>query len=263
MIGGQVACRVGRALVARAPVAMLATPGAEHPGAETLPGPRVVQGVVPAAIGLPGVLGAATTRAAGDDTTDRAQLHPRIVDGVAAAVYSPAVLRLRDQPRERSKRMVVISIRAWPSSLPTSSTAENPVHGQVVDSSRTTGGELRARRRTRPGDRAEGARDQQEGPDARQGPGRSHGAGQVHPSTGRRATWLPVDVPIQRGHHQRVHAHTDMPPTAVRAGPRGRPSTGAGGNRQGRRSDPRSAPFPASPIPARGSRTSPRRRPPS
>lgn len=35
----------------------------------------LVQGVVPAALGLPGVLGAATTRAAGDDPTDRAQLH--------------------------------------------------------------------------------------------------------------------------------------------------------------------------------------------
>jgi hypothetical protein len=50
---------------------------------------------VPAAVGLAGVLDAAATRAAGDDTTDRAQLHPRIVDRVAGAVYSPAVLRLR------------------------------------------------------------------------------------------------------------------------------------------------------------------------
>jgi hypothetical protein len=50
------------------------------------------------------VLGAATTRAAGDDTTDRAQLHPQIVDGVAGAVYSLAVLRLRGQPAERTGR---------------------------------------------------------------------------------------------------------------------------------------------------------------
>ena len=97
VIDGQVGGSVGGALVARAPVAVLATPGAEHAGAEPLPGPRAVQGVVPAAVGLAGVLGAATTRAAGDDTTDRAQLHPRIVGGLAGAVYSPAVLRLRDQ----------------------------------------------------------------------------------------------------------------------------------------------------------------------
>jgi hypothetical protein len=63
------------ALVARAPVAALATPDAKHAGAEPLPGRRAVQGVVAAAVGLAGVLGAATTRAAGDDTTDRAQLH--------------------------------------------------------------------------------------------------------------------------------------------------------------------------------------------
>ncbi len=101
VIDGQVARRVGVALVARAPVPMLATPGAEHSGAEALPCPRAVQGVVPAAVGLPRVLEAATARAAGDDTTDRAQLHPRIVDGVAGAVYSPAVLRLRDQHRHQ------------------------------------------------------------------------------------------------------------------------------------------------------------------
>ena len=55
VIDGQVARRVGGALVARAPVAVLATPGAEHAGAETLPGTRAVQGVVAAAVGLPGV----------------------------------------------------------------------------------------------------------------------------------------------------------------------------------------------------------------
>ena len=80
---------------------MLATPGAEHAGAEPLPGPRAVEGVVPAAVGLAGVLRAAATSAAGDDTTDRAQLHPRIVGGVAGPVYSPAVLRLRDHGDER------------------------------------------------------------------------------------------------------------------------------------------------------------------
>jgi hypothetical protein len=74
VIDGEVAGRVGVALVARAPVAVLATSGAEHAGADSLPGPRVVQGVVPAAVGLPSVVSAAT-RAAGDDTTDRAELH--------------------------------------------------------------------------------------------------------------------------------------------------------------------------------------------
>jgi hypothetical protein len=71
VVDGQVARRVGVALVARAPVAVLAAPGATHAGAEALPGPRAVQSVVPAAVGLASVLGAASTRAAGDDTTDR------------------------------------------------------------------------------------------------------------------------------------------------------------------------------------------------
>jgi hypothetical protein len=101
MINGQIGGRVGGALVTRAPVALLATPGAENPGAEALPGSSAVQGVVPAAVGLPRVVGAAATRAAGDDTTDRAQLHPRIVDRVAGAVYPPPVLRLRDKGRSR------------------------------------------------------------------------------------------------------------------------------------------------------------------
>ncbi len=97
MINGQIGGRVGGALVARAPVAVLATPDAEHAGAESLPGPRAVQGVVSAAVGLASVLRTAATRAAGDDTTDRAQLHPRIVDGLAGAVYSLVVLRLQMQ----------------------------------------------------------------------------------------------------------------------------------------------------------------------
>jgi hypothetical protein len=89
VIDGQVGGRVGGTLIARAPVAVLATPGTEHAGAEVLPGPRAVQGVVPAAVGLAGVLAAAATSAAGDDAADRAQLHPRIVDGQPAVVYSP------------------------------------------------------------------------------------------------------------------------------------------------------------------------------
>ena len=75
VIDGQVGGRVGGALVARAPVAVLATPGAEDAGAEPLPGARAVQGVVPATVGLPGVLCAATTRAARQDAADSAQLH--------------------------------------------------------------------------------------------------------------------------------------------------------------------------------------------
>jgi len=75
VIDGQVGGAVSVALVARAPVAVLTTPGAQHAGAEPLPGPRAVQGVVAAAVGLAGVRRAAATRAAGDDTTDRAQLH--------------------------------------------------------------------------------------------------------------------------------------------------------------------------------------------
>ena len=84
--------------VARAPVPVLTAPGTEHAGAETLPGSRAVQPVVPAAVGLPGVLGTAATRSAGDDTADRAQLHPRIVDAAGGAVYAPAVLHRRDRP---------------------------------------------------------------------------------------------------------------------------------------------------------------------
>jgi len=98
VVDGQVGGGVGGASVARAPVPVLTTPGTEHAGAEALPGPRAVEGVVPAAVGLARVLGAATARAAGDDTADRAQLHPRIVDGQRGAVYSPLVLRLRVMP---------------------------------------------------------------------------------------------------------------------------------------------------------------------
>jgi hypothetical protein len=98
VIDGQVGGAVGRALVSRAPVAMLATPGAEHAGAETLPGPRAVQGVVTAAVGLAGVLSAAATRAAGDDTTDPADLHrpnrrwPGSVRSIRSRCYACATM---------------------------------------------------------------------------------------------------------------------------------------------------------------------------
>jgi hypothetical protein len=96
VINGQTGGSVGGAAVARAPVPVLTTPAPQDAGAEPLPGPRAVQGVVPAAVGLSSVLGAAATSAAGDDTTDRAQLHPRMVGGVADAVYSLRVLRPDD-----------------------------------------------------------------------------------------------------------------------------------------------------------------------
>ena len=97
VIDGQVGRSVGVALVARAPVAVLAAPRTQHAGAEPLPGPRGVEGVVPTAVGLPRVLGAATTSAAGDDAADRAQLHPQIVGGLGDLVYSLGVLGLRGQ----------------------------------------------------------------------------------------------------------------------------------------------------------------------
>jgi len=65
VVDGQVGGRMGRSLVAGTPVAVLATPGAEHAGAEPLPGTRAVQRVVPAAVRRSGVVSAATTRAAG------------------------------------------------------------------------------------------------------------------------------------------------------------------------------------------------------
>ena len=127
VINGQVAGRMGVALVARAPVPMLATPGAQQPSAEALPLPRAVQRVVAAAVRLPRMLGAPTAGSARDDAADGAELHDqrrlsvrRRADTVAArltlvtldctpfdietsvseavaTVYSPAVLRLRDQ----------------------------------------------------------------------------------------------------------------------------------------------------------------------
>ncbi len=116
VVDGQVGSGVGVAHMTRAPVPVLATPGAEHAGAESLPGSGAVEGVVAAAVGLPGVLRAATTRAAGDDTADRAELHTRIVDGVVAAVYSPAVLRLRYRVRLWGGGLLLPRcLRTWPS----------------------------------------------------------------------------------------------------------------------------------------------------
>ncbi len=97
VIGGQVSCRVGVALVARAGVAVLPDMPGDHPLGQACPSRVGVDPVVGTDAREPCVLSAATARAAGDDTTDRADLHPRIVDGVGGPVYSPAVLHLRDQ----------------------------------------------------------------------------------------------------------------------------------------------------------------------
>jgi hypothetical protein len=118
VIDGQLRGSVGGTQVARTPVAALTTPRAENAGAEPLPGPRAVQRVVAASVGLPGVERAATTSAARQDAADRADLHStrglrgmRLLTLVTLEytpvdiamsvirggvwVYSPPVLRLR------------------------------------------------------------------------------------------------------------------------------------------------------------------------
>jgi hypothetical protein len=62
VIGGQVDGRMGVALVARAPVPVLAAPCPQYSRAEALPGPRAVQGVVPAPVRLSSVRGATDYR---------------------------------------------------------------------------------------------------------------------------------------------------------------------------------------------------------
>lgn len=91
VIDGQVGGSVGGTLIARAPVPVQASPGAEDAGAEAMPGPGVVQGVVAAAVRLARVLATTATRAAGDDTTDRAQLHQQ----GAWSMRFPPTIRLR------------------------------------------------------------------------------------------------------------------------------------------------------------------------
>jgi hypothetical protein len=124
VIDGEVGGVVGWTAVAGAPIAMLATPCSEHSDAQALPGTRAVQGVVAAAVRLARVLGAAATRAAGDDTTERAELQrwpcqgavpfwtlvtlectpvdiAKSVIGDGGGVYSPRLLRLRSQGHVR------------------------------------------------------------------------------------------------------------------------------------------------------------------
>ena len=113
---------VDGALIARAPVTALATPGAEQAGAEPLPGPRGVESVVPVAVRLPRMHSAAAAGSACDDAADRAELHrshgwsvatfmtlvtldctpfdiAMSVSEAGGVVYSPSVLRLRGQTR--------------------------------------------------------------------------------------------------------------------------------------------------------------------
>jgi hypothetical protein len=117
VINGQIRGSVGRTLVAEAPVSVLTTPGAEHAGAQTLPGARAVEGVVPTAVRLLGVRGAAAPSAARQHAADGAELHNSLrlvavplltlvtldclpvaiamsVVEAGAAVYSPVVLHL-------------------------------------------------------------------------------------------------------------------------------------------------------------------------
>lgn len=93
---------------------MLATPGAQHAGAESLPGPRAVEGVVPAEVGLGCARRAAAASAAGDDIADRAQPHPEIVRGEVREAHSLRVLRLgdhRDRLRVARPRITAGSAR--------------------------------------------------------------------------------------------------------------------------------------------------------
>jgi hypothetical protein len=83
--------------IARADVAVLADVAGDHPLGQACPSCIRMDVMVGTDARQASVLGTAAPRAAGDDTTDRAQLHPRIVDGLAGAVHSPGVLRLRGE----------------------------------------------------------------------------------------------------------------------------------------------------------------------
>jgi len=94
----QVTRRVRRMLgtIARADVAVLADVARDHPLGQSSPSCIRVDVMVGTDARAARMLAAASSRSARDDTADRAQLHPRIVDGPGGAVYSPTVLRLRD-----------------------------------------------------------------------------------------------------------------------------------------------------------------------
>jgi hypothetical protein len=120
MVDGQITRGVGGALVARAPLPVLTPPRPEDASTEPLPGSRAVQGVVAAAVRRSCVVGAATARSARQHAADGAELHgsqrasavtyltlvtldcrsfdiETSVNGGGGSVYSPAVLRLRDE----------------------------------------------------------------------------------------------------------------------------------------------------------------------
>jgi hypothetical protein len=96
VIDGQVGGGVVRALVARADVAVLPDVARDHPPGQASPSGIGMDEMVGTNARQAWMLAAASSRSAGDDTADRAELHGRIVDGAAGVVYSPAVLRLGD-----------------------------------------------------------------------------------------------------------------------------------------------------------------------
>ena len=121
MVERQVMRRVGRMVgtIARADVAVLADVAGDHPLGQARPSRISVKVMVGTHARQARMLAAASSRSARDDATDGAELHPssaghsgarltlvtldrrpfditRIVSRVDAAVYSPAVLRLKD-----------------------------------------------------------------------------------------------------------------------------------------------------------------------
>ena len=78
--------------ITRADVAVLADVARDHPLGQASPSRIGVDVMVGTDARQARMRAAASRGSAGDHPADRAQLHPRIVDGVAGAVYSPAVL---------------------------------------------------------------------------------------------------------------------------------------------------------------------------
>ena len=98
VVSGQITRRVGRMFgaIAWADPAVLPDVPIDHAPRQAGPARVGVNVMVGADARQAGMLAAASSRSARDDTADRAELHPRIVGGLAGAVYSLAVLRLRD-----------------------------------------------------------------------------------------------------------------------------------------------------------------------
>lgn len=92
----QVMRRVSRMVraIARADVAVLPDVPGDHPLREARPTRIRVDAVAGTDTRAARMLAAASRGSAGDHAADRAQLHPRMVDRLADAVYSPAVLHL-------------------------------------------------------------------------------------------------------------------------------------------------------------------------